>query len=60
MDLQRQTKCTMTHVRRGQRVSRFFGPEGYRRKFLRFFPGGFRDPTYVSWEREYKWSAHLR
>ena len=31
-----------------------------RRKFLRFFPGGFRDETYVDWERGYKWSAHER
>jgi hypothetical protein len=31
-----------------------------RRKFLRIFPGGFRDPTYVDWERDYKWLAHLR
>ena len=31
-----------------------------RRKFLRFFPGGFRDETYVDWEREYKWETHLR
>ena len=31
-----------------------------RRKFLRFFPGGFRDETYVSWEREYKWETHER
>lgn len=30
-----------------------------RRKFLRFFPGGFRDPKYVDWERGYKWEAHL-
>ena len=29
-----------------------------RRKFLRFFPGGFRDETYLEWERNYKWSAH--
>jgi hypothetical protein len=29
-----------------------------RRKFLRFFPGGFRDDTYVDWERGYKWQAH--
>ena len=25
-----------------------------RRKFLRFFPGGFTDPTYLEWERDYK------
>jgi hypothetical protein len=30
-----------------------------RRKFLRFFPGGFRDETYLDWERDYKWNAHL-
>src|ERR1051326_8611816 len=29
-----------------------------RRKFLRFFPGGFRDSTYLAWERDYKWRAH--
>ncbi|MDQ2701365.1 MAG: hypothetical protein M3Y70_00805 [Pseudomonadota bacterium] len=31
-----------------------------RRKFLRQFPGGFRDPTYLDWERDYKWETHLR
>jgi hypothetical protein len=31
-----------------------------RRKFLRAFPGGFRDDTYLEWERDYKWKAHLR
>jgi hypothetical protein len=31
-----------------------------RRKFLRFFPGGFRDATYLDWERDYKWEAHER
>lgn len=29
-----------------------------RRKFLRIFPGGFYDETYVAWERDYKWNAH--
>jgi hypothetical protein len=29
-----------------------------RRKFLRFFPGGFADETYIDWERGYKWKAH--
>jgi hypothetical protein len=29
-----------------------------RRKFLRFFPGGFYDETYIDWERGYKWAAH--
>jgi hypothetical protein len=31
-----------------------------RRKFLRYFPGGFKDETYVAWEREYKWESHER
>ncbi len=31
-----------------------------RRKFLRMFPGGFRDSTYLEWEREYKWQTHER
>src|ERR1700730_10398790 len=29
-----------------------------RRKFLRIFPGGFDDETYLAWERSYKWKAH--
>jgi hypothetical protein len=36
------------------------GPERCRRKFLRFFPDGFRDETYIDWERDYKWEAHER
>jgi hypothetical protein len=31
-----------------------------RRKFLRTFPDGFRDETYLAWERDYKWDAHQR
>lgn len=31
-----------------------------RRKFLRFFSDGFRDETYLDWERNYKWNAHLQ
>jgi hypothetical protein len=31
-----------------------------RRKFLRFFPGGFADETYIDWERGYKLEAHAR
>lgn len=31
-----------------------------RRKFLRFFPEGFGDETYISWEREYKVETHER
>jgi hypothetical protein len=29
-----------------------------KRKFLRFFPEGFRDETYLDWERGYKLQAH--
>jgi hypothetical protein len=31
-----------------------------RRKFLRFFPKGFRDATYLAWERDYKLETHRR
>jgi hypothetical protein len=31
-----------------------------RRKFLHYFPDGFRDATYIDWERGYKWAAHQR
>jgi hypothetical protein len=31
-----------------------------REKFLRIFPGGFRDPEYLELERDYKWQAHQR
>src|SRR3954447_18462330 len=34
--------------------------EQCRRKFLEFFPDGFRDPTYLETERAYKWHAHKR
>src|SRR5215216_1876745 len=36
------------------------GAEACRRKFLRAFPGGFRDETYLDWERDYKWEIHER
>ena len=31
-----------------------------RRRFLEFFPDGFVDENYEAWERDYKWTAHLR
>ena len=34
------------------------GAQRCRRKFLRFFPGGFHDETYIAWEREYKVETH--
>jgi hypothetical protein len=36
------------------------GAEKSRRRFLRFFPKGFRDETYIAWERGYKLGAHDR
>ena len=41
---------------RGRTVSA--GAIRCRQKFLRFFPQGFRDETYIAWERGYKWQAH--
>ncbi|MFN2634721.1 MAG: hypothetical protein ABR610_15000 [Thermoanaerobaculia bacterium] len=36
------------------------GARRCRRRFLRFFPGGFQDETYLDWERNYKSAAHER
>ena len=36
------------------------GAERCRRKFLKYFPRGFKDETYLNWEREYKWESHER
>jgi hypothetical protein len=36
------------------------GASRCRRKFLKIFPGGFQDETYIDWERDYKWEAHER
>jgi hypothetical protein len=47
--------------RRGNKVTQTNRPVARaKRKFLRAFPGGFRDETYLDWERNYKWQAHLR
>lgn len=42
----------------GRRIVRSRAAEKCRRKFLRFFPGGFDDETYIDWERDYKEAAH--
>jgi hypothetical protein len=47
-------------ARAGQKGQASEGALRCRRKFLRFFPGGFRDETYVEWERGYKWEVHER
>jgi hypothetical protein len=36
------------------------GARECRKKFLRFFPRGFADETYLDWERNYKAQAHER
>lgn len=36
------------------------GARRARRKFLYYFGDGFRDGTYLEWERNYKWTAHER
>jgi hypothetical protein len=41
-----------------QKVSSGDAFERARRKFLHKFPSGFRDETYLDWERNYKWEAH--
>jgi hypothetical protein len=51
----RQRKSTPRKV-----VSIVRGAARCRRKFLRLFPQGFRDPDYLSLEREYKWESHRR
>jgi len=40
--------------------ARSTGARQCRRKFLRIFPRGFRDATYLDWERDYKLQAHRR
>ncbi len=47
-----------SHPVRRRRISE--GVMSCRRKFLRFFPGGFHGEKYISWERGYKWESHER
>lgn len=47
-------------MRRTSRTRGTTSVERCRRKFLRYFPGGFADETYLDWERNYKWNAHLQ
>jgi len=35
-------------------------PRARRAKFLHYFPKGFQDATYLAWERDYKWAAHIQ
>jgi hypothetical protein len=47
-------------VRRARRAQPSSGAERCRRRFLRYFPDGFRDTDYVELERGYKWATHER
>jgi hypothetical protein len=60
VDLNGQTRCTLSSNPAPKSSGRYTGPEGCQRKFLKFFPGGFGDQKYIDWEREYKWNAHER
>ena len=50
---------TRSHLRALRPEPPLPGIERAKRKFLRRFPDGFRDETYLAWERDYKWAAHL-
>jgi hypothetical protein len=56
MGMDIQPRSADSSVRAGAAAS---GAQRCRRKFLRKFPEGFRDETYLEWERNYKWDAHL-
>ncbi|MDQ6655493.1 MAG: hypothetical protein M3Y80_06750 [Verrucomicrobiota bacterium] len=43
-----------------ERISSGPGAMRARKKFLRYFPKGFRDATYLEWERDYKWETQER
>lgn len=48
----------MSEATRSRAAALPTGPERCRAQFLSHFPGGFRDPTYLAWERDYKWAVH--
>lgn len=54
----RANRLAIAQPRRREIHPEQISPQGRcRRKFLRFFPGGFEDETYLAWERDYKWNA---
>jgi hypothetical protein len=55
-----QSSRTTRQARPRRRSSPTSRPARCRAKFLRYFPGGYHDETYVDWERSYKWQAHLQ
>jgi len=56
-----QTQPRRRATRSGSASAKHSSPaDRCRRRFLRFFPEGFRDSTYLAWERDYKAEAHSR
>jgi len=52
--------ATAVRPKRTAPKSEYSGAQKCRKKFLKFFPDGFYDETYLDWERNYKWEAHKR
>ncbi len=48
------------HDEAGKANPKYFGFDGARARFLRFFPDGFRSSDYAKWERTYKLDAKLK
>jgi hypothetical protein len=57
-DLKRTTQRLRPSLRPKRRLSPT--AQRARAKFLKFFPGGFHDETYLDWERNYKEAAYTR
>jgi hypothetical protein len=56
--LQQNKRTNSEKTKKTKRTSLSANAQRCREKFLRFFPKGFYDPKYISWERGYKWNAH--
>jgi hypothetical protein len=56
----RASNLAVAHNRASESIRELASPAAVRcrRKFLHFFPEGFRDETYLAWERDYKVNAH--
>jgi hypothetical protein len=60
MRTQLRRESSSAVVERAAPGGEYTGAKRARRKFLRFFPDGFRDETYLDWERDYKRETHDR
>src|SRR4030081_2464049 len=59
-DARAVTRARRAEAGRSPKHARSSGATRARRKFLDAFPRGFRDETYLAWERGYKWEAHQK